>query len=151
MSVRVPPAGPFDASPTGGFITVYRWAEHTGELVLRIEAPSEAAVFAEALAAFSELAGDGEGPSSAEREIVLVGEDRELLLADWLNELVYLADAEGFVPERVTELGLEPGGLHGRVRGHNGEPAPLVKAASLHGLEYGRMNGAWRARVVLDV
>jgi SHS2 domain-containing protein len=151
MSVRVPPARPFDAGPARGFNTVYRWAEHTGELELRIEAPSEAAVFAEALAAFSELAGDGEGPSSAEREIVLVGEDRELLLAEWLNELVYLADADGFVPDRVTELALEPGGLHGRVRGHDGEPVPLVKAASLHRLEYGKTDGAWHARVVLDV
>jgi SHS2 domain-containing protein len=131
---------------------VYRWVEHTGELELQIEAPTERAVFADALAAFAELVDDGGGISSARREIVLEGDSRDVMLADWLNELVYLSDAEQFVPDDLAELELESGGLRAAVRGHHGLPTPLVKAASLHGLEYGRApDGRWQARVVLDV
>jgi hypothetical protein len=37
----------------------YRWAEHTAEVELEIEAPTEEAVFTEALHALAELLGDG--------------------------------------------------------------------------------------------
>jgi SHS2 domain-containing protein len=131
---------------------VYRWIEHTGELELLIEAPTEEAVFADALAAFAELVGDDSGPDSERREITLEGDDRDLLLADWLNELGYLADAEQFVPTHLSELELERGSLRATVNGHSGEPRPLVKAVSLHGLEYGYgLDTGWRARLVLDV
>jgi hypothetical protein len=42
---------------------LFRWIEHMAELELEIGAPSEEGVFAEALAAFAELAGEGSGPS----------------------------------------------------------------------------------------
>jgi SHS2 domain-containing protein len=131
---------------------VYRWIEHTGELELLIEAPSERAIFAEALAAFAELVGDDGGPDSEPREVELEGDERGVLLADWLNELVYLADAEQFVPEKLSGLELEDGRLRATVRGRRAEPRPLVKAVSLHGLEYKRRpDASWRARLVLDV
>jgi SHS2 domain-containing protein len=86
------------------------------------------------------------------REIELEGDDRGLLLADWLNELVHLVDAGQFVPERIGELELDRGRLRAIVRGHRGDPRPLVKAASLHGLEYVcEREGRWRAQRVLDV
>jgi SHS2 domain-containing protein len=130
---------------------VYRWVDHTAELELRIEAPTEEALFADALAAFAELAGDGGGPSPERREIELEAGDRGLLLVDWLNELVYLADAHGFVPDSLVELELADGCLRATVRGRRGEPRPLVKAASLHGVEYTGDGTRWQARLVLDV
>jgi SHS2 domain-containing protein len=57
-----------------------RWVEHTAELELEIEAPSEEAVFAEAVAAFAELVGGGSGPSVT-REVEVEADDRAMLLA----------------------------------------------------------------------
>jgi SHS2 domain-containing protein len=131
---------------------VYRWVEHTAELELRIDAPTEEGLFADALAAFVELVDDEGGPDSEERKIELEGDDRGLLLADWLNELVYLADVDRFVPGRLSELELDGGRLRATVRGRRGDPRPLVKAVSLHGLEYEHEGETgWRARLVLDV
>jgi SHS2 domain-containing protein len=133
---------------------VYRPIEHTGELELLIEAPTEETVFADALAAFAELVDDDGGPDSERREVTLEGDDRDLLLADWLNELGYLADAEQFVPTHLSELELEGGSrsLRATVHGHRGEPRPLVKAVGLYGLEYGRgLDTGWPARLELDV
>jgi SHS2 domain-containing protein len=131
---------------------VYRWIEQTGELELLIEAPTKEAVFAVALAAFAELVGDDGGPDSERREITLEEDDRDLLLADWLNELGYLADSEQFVPTHLSELELESGSLRATVNGLRGEPWPLVKAVGLHGLEDGcGLDTGWRARLVLDV
>ena len=136
---------------------VYRWIEHTGELELAIEAPAEPAVFADAFAAFVELVGDDGGlapnPKEIEqREIGLVGDERDALLAAWLDELVYLADSQQFVPDDVIDLQLAAGGLRATVRGHRGEPRGLVKGVTWHRLAFEPSeSGGWRARVVLDV
>ena len=132
---------------------MFRWIDHTAELELEIEAPSEEAVFAEALAAFAELAGDADGPAaSVEVEVEVDGDDHALLLVEWLSELIYLSEAERLVPERTTSLNLEGGKLRATVEGRRGRPRHLVKAVTLHRLELRRddMVG-WRARVVLDV
>jgi SHS2 domain-containing protein len=131
---------------------VYTWVEHTSELELAIEAPTEAAVFTDALAAFAELMRD-DGSLDAERwEIELRADDRAALLAEWLEELVYLADVQQFVPEHLIDLQLDAGGLRATVRGHRGEPSALVKAVTRHRLSFeADREGGWHARVVLDV
>lgn len=130
---------------------MHRWVEHTAELELEIETASEAAVFEEALAALAELLGEG-GGSTVTRELELEADEQALLLVEWLSELVYLAEADGFVSERVRSLTLSDGRLQATVEGHRGEPAHLVKAVTLHRLELRPDDSVgWRARVVLDV
>jgi SHS2 domain-containing protein len=130
---------------------LFRWVEHTAELELEIEARSRADVFAEALAAFAELVGDARGPPAA-REVEVEADEDSMLLVEWLGELIYLSEAEGFVPERVASLQFGEGRLRARVEGHEGESRYLVKGVTLHRLELRRQDdGGWGARVVLDV
>lgn len=130
---------------------MFRWVEHTAELELEIEAPSKEAVFGEALAAFAELVGNGSGPRTM-RVLEVEADEPGLLLAEWLSELVYLADAEQFVPERIAALELGEDRLRAAIEGHLGEPRPLVKAVTLHRLEFRPDDTVgWHARVVLDV
>lgn len=130
---------------------MFRWVEHTAELELEIEAPSQRAVFDEALRAFAGLVRDGEG-RPLERELEVEADEPALLLVEWLSELVYLSEAEQFVPERIASLELGEGRLRATIEGHRGEPRQLVKGVTLHRLEL-RPDGdtGWRARVVLDV
>ena len=130
----------------------HRFVEHVGEIELAVEAASEEALLAEAAAAFRELV-DGSLAHGAplRREIELPVETPELLLVDWLAELVFLAEVEGFVPGRVTELRLGGDRLHATVDGVRGRPRHLVKAVTLHDLAVTCDRGVWRGRVVLDV
>jgi protein archease len=134
---------------------VYRWLEHTAELGLLIEAASDEDVFREALAAFTELIGDGD---TRERErldvpVALRAATVADLLVAWLEELVFLADTERLVPDEAHELRLEAGEpeLRAIVRGSRGAPRPIVKAVTYHGLEFAREGGRSRAHVVFDV
>jgi protein archease len=130
---------------------VFRWVEHTAELGLEIEAASREDVFREALAAFAELVGAGDGPPLV-REVEVEAEEPGLLLVEWLSELLYLADAEQLVPERVASLELADGRLRATVEGRRGEPRQLLKAVTLHRLEFRESDTVgWRAQVVLDV
>jgi protein archease len=131
---------------------MYRWLSHTGEAELEIEAPSEEAVFREALSALRDLLAEGEtaGPPVT-RDVTVQARDRPSLLADWLAELAFLSETEGFVPDRVETLELGDAWLSATVSGHCGNPPHLVKAVTYHGLSLAPQRGGWHATVVLDV
>jgi SHS2 domain-containing protein len=129
----------------------YRFAEHGGEVELEVTSMSEAGVFQAALDGFAALVGGDEGGIPARHQIELEAGDPALFLADWLNELVYLADVEQFVPELVEHLDLGGGTLRASVAGRRGRPRPLVKAVTLNRLELSQDGGEWHGRVVLDV
>jgi SHS2 domain-containing protein len=132
---------------------VYRWVEHTGELELWVEDRSVEAVFEEALVALGELMARAEGPGGepAKREVATSAPDRAALLAEWLNELIYLAETDGFVPERSERMTIAGSTLSATIAGRLGDPTPLVKAATYHGLELREEAGQYSAKVVLDV
>jgi SHS2 domain-containing protein len=128
---------------------MYEWVDHTAELELHVEAETPEGVFQDALGALAELL----GPATGEREtrrLQLSAAERDRLLWQWLDELVFLAETEGFVPESA-QLTLGEDGLQATVTGQIGEPSPLVKAITYHGLAFEEVNGRYRARVVLDV
>jgi SHS2 domain-containing protein len=130
----------------------YGWAEHVGELELWVEAATREEVFVDALHALAEVLGDGPANAATERrDFDLPGEELRLLLADWLGELAFRAETEGFVPAHVEHMELGPEGLRARVAGHVGNPPHLVKAVTYHRLAFEPHDGGWRAVAVLDV
>lgn len=129
----------------------YGWVDHTAELELHIDAPSEAAVFEDALRALAELVHDGEGHERATFEVALGAVDRAVLLASWLDELVLRAETQGLVPDAVERLELQDDRLTAVVRAHRGEPRHLVTGVTYHRLDFACDDDACHACVVLDV
>jgi SHS2 domain-containing protein len=141
---------------------VYRWRDHTAELELAIEATSEHEVLSDALDALRELLEGNETTVSSEswrghtdeierRAVRATASDRSALLAAWLEELVFLAESEGFIPVAVERLSLEDGALSAIVAGYVGEARPLVKAVTYHRLQFEPSERGYRGRVVFDV
>lgn len=130
----------------------YRWVDHTAELELLLDGATQAQVFADALAALAELLGEGpHGRDDVVFELTAAAPDRATLLAGWLDELVFRAETEQLVPDAVEQLELGDGALRARVRAHRGEPRHVVKGVTYHRLTFERIDGGYRARVVLDV
>jgi SHS2 domain-containing protein len=130
---------------------MYEWRGHTAEIELAIEADSEEQVFTDALAAFAELVALAESGAAVKHDIALEASDRASLLVEWLQELIFLADTEGFIAVGAEELRLEATSIEARLVGKHAPFEPLVKAATYHGLLFEREGNTWRARVVLDV
>ena len=129
---------------------MYRWVEHSGEVEVAIEAATEREVFADALAALSDLLGI-EGDGRERRAVAASATDRPALLAAWLEELVFLAETEGFEPVGVEDLQLGDDSVQASVRGRRGDPRPLIKAVTYHRLAFVPTGSGYRASVVLDV
>ena len=130
---------------------MYRWVEHTGELELHVQAPSLSSVFEDALAAFAELVAEGAGREEARHELVVEAADPASLLAEFLGELVFLAETRDFVPGRATALEVDGRRLRATVEGTVGRPPHLVKAVTYHALELRKEDDGFHARAVLDV
>ena len=134
---------------------MHRWVDHAAELELELEATSERGVFEEALAALGGLLAErtgGEAEAEAARHQVSAGApDRATLLAEWLSELAYLAEREGFVPRRVERMELTGNALEADVVGFRASPPHLVKAVTYHRLGMWEEDETWRARVIFDV
>ena len=95
---------------------------------------------------------------TAEAHLRLTADALDLLLFDFLAELIYRRDAEGVVLHvgavRITGEG--PYHLDARLTGGRIDVAASVrrsdpKAVTFHQLAVVRRDGGWRARVVLDI
>lgn len=130
---------------------MHRWIEHTSEVELLVEAESKEAVFAEAALALRELLGEDEREGTVTREVHVRARDLPALLAAWLEELVFLAETDGVVPQRVGEIRVDDGEVRGVIAGSRSLPQTLVKAVTYHRLEVRPTETGWRGRVVFDV
>jgi SHS2 domain-containing protein len=128
--------------------------EHTGEVSLRVRGGTFADVLAEAGRALAKLAlrGRPATPTTSWTSVAVESADRESLLVDWLNELIFLAERDRVVP---TEFDIREAGetaLQARIRGVPvPEPPALVKAATLHRVRVEAVAEGMEADVILDV
>jgi len=138
-------------------VASHRFVEHTSEVELELQAGSLGELLAEAARALGELLlhGDNVRLHESQTELELAAHDEAALLVDWLNELVYFAEAERWVPldgEVTVERDDEGCRLRARLRRLHVERAPSqVKAATLHGVRVVEAEGRVTANVILDV
>jgi len=137
-----------------GFQASHELVDHTSEVTLRIRARDYGGVIAEATAAFAELVPESLRGHRDERarEFELRARDRVAALVQWLNDIVYLCEAEAWLPTEV-EVEVEPdGGLLIRALGEVlRAPFVLVKAATLHEAFVRESEGGLEAEVTLDI
>jgi riboflavin kinase/FMN adenylyltransferase len=148
----------------------YREIEHTADRALRVWADSLADLFVGASRGMYSLMADLDGLVAVDwREIRLESLDREALLVDWLNELLFLTEMEGllFVDCRIESLtdvtsaapgderlaeGLERMSLVARVGGApEGVTKAYIKAATFHNLEVVHDERGWFTQITFDV
>jgi SHS2 domain-containing protein len=143
----------------------WRWLEDRSfaDAAFRAEGRTPQELFAasaEALLA-AMLADPGSLAAAEEREAILSAPSLGMLLFDFLQEIVYLKDAESLLlrADGVEIRGGSDGGppeLRAHLRGERIDPARHrllsdVKAVTLHRFVVERVPGGWAAEVVLDV
>ena len=89
------------------------------------------------------------------RDIELVAPDQESLLVEWLNELIYLFDAENIIFKRfdITQLNstrLKARGYGEKVDSSKHKLKTGVKAATYHMLKVDKTNGC-QVQVLFDI
>lgn len=136
---------------------MYELFDHTADVGLRMRATDLECLFRDAAEGLFSLVADSVQPGAAAPtiEIDVRGDRADLLLFDWLSELLYVSDRDRVVLCDFT-VSLVQGGLRGRARA-----VPIadvmhrlqreVKAITYHGLRVERVGGEWIAEVIVDV
>jgi SHS2 domain-containing protein len=114
-----------------------------------LTADTEQGVFAGAVRAFGALLDDGTRGPPRSYDVSVGARDRATLLAEFLEELVFLAETEGFVPGALAALELDDGSLRAHVRGRHGTPPHPVMAVQR--LAFEPVAAGWRAHVRLEL
>ncbi len=88
--------------------------------------------------------------------IAVEAADREALLVAWLNELLYLYEARGFIGADCAVLSLTETRLDAEAWGETVDQTRHVvvghvKAVTYHQVHVGPADGRWEASVVVDV
>ena len=133
---------------------------HTSEIGLRAYAPSLADLFRCLAGAMIGLTGV---EAEQEEELVffeveLTAGDLESLLVDWLNEVLYLHEVSGIVPDDVEVDEISPRSIQATIRGRRSRQLPelQIKAVTYHQLWIGQENeqqdkAQWKAEVFFDI
>ena len=135
----------------------YRQLPHTADLAWRLWGQDLPELFENAGRALSATLTDRRYlRRRATRKVRLTAGDREALLVDWLNHLLYLFDIDGFLGRDFQVELLTPESLAAAVTGESFDPArhPArtgVKAATYHQLSIVPVEDGWQATVVLDL
>jgi SHS2 domain-containing protein len=135
----------------------YELVDHTADIGVHAWGSTPEQVFEEAGRALFSLVCDPREVDERETvEISLEAEGMDLLLAAWLNELLYVFEARKLVLSQFEVREVDERSLRASV---TGEPLDLrrhvlcggVKAATLHELALERREGGWEGFVLLDV
>ena len=136
---------------------MYETFEHTADLGLRVRAPDLNSLFADAgRGLFSIVVENLEAVQPVQsRQFEIAGSDREYLLFDWLNELLYVCESERVVLAEF-EVHVTETGLSAIARGEPIDPARHrvareIKAITYHRLKVEQTPDGWLAEVIVDI
>jgi SHS2 domain-containing protein len=131
--------------------------EHTADLGLRIRAADLDTLFAEAAQAlFSAIVEDLATVRALQSvDVRLQEDDQELLLFDWLKELLFHFDAEHLLLGKF-EVKVADGSLIATAWGEPLDRARHtleheVKAITYHGLSVEKVVDGWMAEIIVDI
>ncbi len=141
-------------------MSAYEFFDHTGDIGVRVRAANLGDLFADAAAALTATLVDPSTVLSREREWVsLAAPSLELLLVDWLNDLVFRFDVDEFVVARVSpriEQQQEEWKIEATIEGEHLEPSRhhvklSIKGVTYHQLEIVKTESGFETSVVFDI
>jgi len=132
--------------------------EHTADLGIRIRAESLSDLFAEAGCALFELIVENfQDIQPKKKQVVVIRQESiDLMMFDWLNELLYLFDAQRLIL-RDFSVSIQGDTLNAEVTGEPWDESlhqldHEVKAITYHELKVRQeADGSWLSEVILDI
>lgn len=132
----------------------YEFLKHTGDLKFRAYSTSVEGLFENCAVAISSVLSRGKKIKSLiKKDIEVYGKDYESLLYNFIDELIYLFDAEEFVISKA-KLSIKEGKLKGVIYGDISskyKDLDAIKAPTYAEMYVKKQDKKWECQVVLDV
>jgi SHS2 domain-containing protein len=131
--------------------------DHTADIGIVAYGADIKQVFANAaLGLFNLMADLDDFKEDLQRELELSAEDVEVLLVEWLNELIYIFDVEHIIFKRFEIERLTSTQIKARCFGEKIKPGQHklkreIKAATYHMLRISKEDGGYKVQVIFDI
>lgn len=135
----------------------YEFIEHTADLGFKVYGASLEGLFVHAAEAFFETILSPESvEEKIERSIEVEAGALDELMVSWLDEFLYLYDAEKLVFKRFQIKSIQQDQLRAKAWGEKIDPARHeiksgIKAVTYHKLYVREREGVWEAQVIVDI
>jgi SHS2 domain-containing protein len=134
----------------------HRLLAHTADMGIEARGGTLADLFEHAALGLLEILGAEQVACRQERTLTVTGYDVEELLVNWLSEVLYLLEGQGFLPAAFFIEAASRHGVRARVLGEPYDPARHrlqreVKAVTYHQLQVEGEDGDWRVRIYVDL
>ena len=131
--------------------------EHTADIGIVAYGADTKQLFANAaLGLFSLMADLDNLKKNVKREIELSAEDVEILLVEWLNELIYISEVEHVIFKRFEIIELSNTRLKAtcfgeKIKAGQHRLKREIKAATYHMLKLNKENGRYQVQIIFDI
>jgi SHS2 domain-containing protein len=135
----------------------YKVFDHTADLGIEVYGATVKEMFTNAAFAVFDMLTDLDCVRAIdERSITVEGEGWEDLLVNYLREVLYLFNGEGFLLKEFSLMEIEPHHLKGKVSGEMFDPLQHtinkeIKAVTYHQIMVRETPMRWEGRVIFDV
>lgn len=139
----------------------FKFLEHTADIKFQAFGRSMEEVFRNSALATSNAVYDGNVEKTLTNEMKIQGSDKENLLYNFLDEIIFLIDAEKFLVSEVRDLKIKKSErangefeLHAILVGDSSEKYEIkehIKSVTYNEMFVREEEGKWIAQVVLDV
>ncbi|MDO8508239.1 MAG: archease [Nanoarchaeota archaeon] len=132
----------------------YKFLEHTADIKIQSFGKNINEVFENSVLAISEYISRGAKIKSIkEKSINITGENIESMYYQFLEEIIYLLDAEGFIASNA-KITIKDNNIRGKILGDdskNYKNLDHIKAATYAEMYIKKTPSGWQAQCVLDV
>lgn len=131
----------------------FEFLEHMADIKIRASGNTLNEIFEQSVLAISQYCSGGEKISSKRGKLIEIhGSDINSLLYNFLDEILYLIDAEHFIPSKASII-LLGNNLKAELFGDNTKKYNLehIKAATYAEMKIEKQKSGWIAEFVLDV
>jgi len=131
--------------------------DHTADIGIVAYGADIKQVFANAALGLFNLMADLDNlKEDTKRQIELSAEDVEVLLVEWLNELIYISDVEHIIFKRfeINELSntqLRAICFGEKIKSGQHKLKREIKAATYHMLRLNKENGSYKVQIIFDI
>ena len=135
----------------------YEFINHTADVGIKVWGESLKSLFENAAYSMFDIIGELDEVKVKESlGVEIEGKRTDELLADWLRNLLYKFNGEGYLLREFNIEEISKKGLKAKVRGEklNLSRHSLkteIKAVTYHGLEVKKTGQGWEAQVIFDV
>ena len=133
----------------------FKFLEHTADIKFRAFGKDIEEAFDNSASALKEIiCGKIKIKKKKEKTIKIIGRDFESLLYNFLEEIIYLLDAENFLISNIKEIKIKNFKLKAVIAGDEASNYKFtnnVKAVTYNEMVVKKEKGKWIAQVVVDV